>query len=86
MMLMVRLYELWRKEGREPVEALREAQQWVRDSTNGEKKEYSLSAATVGRMPAQVANALCQEVLLSDPKGRTFAHPYYWAAFSYLGA
>ena len=61
----------------------------MRDTANGEKKYYyrsCLSTATTARIPAEVANALYQEVVLSDPKIRQFAHPYDWAAFSYIGA
>ena len=40
MMLMVRFYELWKGDGLEPAEALRQAQFWVRDTSNGEKAQY----------------------------------------------
>src|SRR5262249_4692157 len=39
-MLMERFYRLWRDEGLAPVFALREAQRWLRDTTNREKAEY----------------------------------------------
>jgi CHAT domain-containing protein len=40
MMLLVRLYDFWRKDKLEPSVALRRAQQWLRDSTDGEKEAY----------------------------------------------
>lgn len=39
-MLMERFYRLWRVEKLEPADALRQAQRWLRDTTNGEKAEY----------------------------------------------
>jgi CHAT domain-containing protein len=87
-MLMAHFYKQWRREGMEPPEALREAQKWVRDTTNQQKKEYFkgfLPDATVSRMPTEVADALFQEVVLSDPQACDFAHPYHWAAFVYVG-
>jgi CHAT domain-containing protein len=40
MMLISRFYDLWRKEKLEPAIALVRAQQWLRDSTDGEKEDY----------------------------------------------
>ena len=40
MMLMTRFYDLWRREGLLLPEAFRQAQIWLRDTTNGEKEEY----------------------------------------------
>ena len=39
-MLMMRFYELWRQDGCELPEALRGAQQWLRDTTNAQKADY----------------------------------------------
>ena len=39
-MLMERFYRLWREDGLAPALALRQAQLWLRDSTNREKAEY----------------------------------------------
>jgi CHAT domain-containing protein len=36
---MARFYELWRSDGLDPPEALRRAQQWVRDAPNGAKRD-----------------------------------------------
>lgn len=40
MMLLSRFYDLWRTEGHEPSEVIRQAQHWIRDTTNGEKVAY----------------------------------------------
>jgi len=37
--LVARFYALWRGDGMEPAEALRRAQMWIRDATNGDKWE-----------------------------------------------
>ncbi|MEM6904160.1 MAG: CHAT domain-containing protein, partial [Pseudomonadota bacterium] len=40
MMLLTRFYDLWQKDGLAPATALCRAQQWVRDTSNGEKAAY----------------------------------------------
>ncbi|MGB5636653.1 MAG: CHAT domain-containing protein [Waterburya sp.] len=88
MILMARFYELWRHEGLKPSEALRQAQQWVRDTTNGEKVAYFenfLPAFSTNRMTTSVADALWNELILEDSEDNYFAHPFHWAAFTYTG-
>ena len=87
-MLMARFYELWRKDGLSLPEALRQAQIWLRDTTNGEKKEYfkaSLPELAGVHMPADVAEVFYKAVAWEDDVARSFAHPFYWAAFTYTG-
>ena len=87
MILMARFYRQWKVENKDIAQALREAQQWVRDSTNGEKVQFLRSLhpqPDANRMSGTRANAL-QHMALSDPGGRALAHPYYWAAFNYMG-
>jgi CHAT domain-containing protein len=67
MMLLTRFYDLWRKDGLEPALALRKAQKWVRDTSNGEKAAYF-------------------NLVTLDPNANDFAHPFHWAAFTYVGA
>lgn len=38
--LMARFYQLWRGDGMEPAQALRRAQQWVRDTSTSVKEAY----------------------------------------------
>ena len=88
MMLMARFYELWRNQGLETYEALRQAQQWVRDTTNGEKVAYFenfLPAFSTTRMATSTADALWNQLILEHPDERDFVHPFYWAAFTYTG-
>ena len=88
MLLLTRFYHLWRQDGLEPTAALRAAQQWVRDTTNGEKVVYCkdfLPEASVAKMPGSSADYLYKQLILSRPDARDFAHPFHWAAFSYTG-
>ncbi len=89
-MLMERFYRLWREDGLPPAEALRQAQIWLRDSTNREKAEYfrrDVPALAGVRMPEMVAAELYVERMLQpDGDARQFAHPFHWAAFSMTGA
>jgi CHAT domain-containing protein len=79
MMLLARFYDLWRKDGlrkdgAEPAEALRQAQQWVRDTTSQQKAQYF-----------KETNPDIFQALILLPSNY-FAHPFHWAAFSYVGA
>ncbi len=77
MMLMARFYELWRSGERSPAEALREAQRWVRDSTNAEK-QAALGEST---QPAPASAAAARLWLTA----RDTVDPVHWAGFTYHG-
>ena len=70
-----------------PAAALRRAQQWVRDTSNEEKSsELEVIWENAGiRMSAGTAVDLYRAVALEEPGERTFAHPFWWAAFTYTG-
>jgi len=91
MMLMARFYELWKAGGLQPPEALRQAQRWVRDTTNDRKAAYFKDFLPEfqpddERLPLHVADTLYKASILARPDENDFAHPFYWAAFSYTGA
>jgi CHAT domain-containing protein len=89
MLLMVGFYDRWRRQGMPPAEALRQAQRWLRDSTNGEKRELFQALLQGGEgtwLPRATAEACLEAVVLEDPEGRAFADPTGWAAFTYTGA
>lgn len=89
MLLLVRFYDFWQNDGLTAPQALHCAQQWVRDTTNGEKKTYFqgfLLELTSTRMAGGTAEHLYRAVVFSDPQDCAFAHPFYWAAFTYVGA
>ena len=72
-MLLTRFYDLWRKDNLEPAFALHQAQKWVRDTTSQQKAKYF-----------QATNSDLYQTLVLLPPDH-FAHPFYWAAFSYVG-
>jgi CHAT domain-containing protein len=88
MMLMVRFYELWKRDGLAPPEALRQAQFWVRDTSNGEKarhfKGFLPEFQGGERLPVHVADTL-YKAMMARPEENDFEHPFYWAAFGYTG-
>jgi CHAT domain-containing protein len=88
-MLMLRFYREWRQAHRDPASALRAAQQWVRDTTNEEKRCTFAAdaelATSEGWLPTQTAEAVYDAVVLGEPEARSFAVLARWAAFSYIG-
>lgn len=87
-MLMVRFYQLWRVAGWEPGAALRGAQRWLRDTTNGEKAAYFkglLSGGAEVGVDVGTVDRLYKAVVLAEPGERSFDHPFRWAAFHYVG-
>jgi CHAT domain-containing protein len=75
--LMTRFYETWRRENIEPAEALRRAQQWVRDSTT----DTIRSAYPVPEWPGLDVGSRPPP----EAPGLIHAHPNYWAAFQFIG-
>jgi CHAT domain-containing protein len=71
---MAYFYESWRKQGMSPPEALRQAQIWMRDTTNGEKQEYF-----------QMKKAKVEEDVMDYEEQRYYEHPFHWAGFGYMG-
>ena len=94
MILLTRFYDFWRIEGSEIPQALRQAQQWVRDTTNGQKYDYLKvtfqSLADDQQIPQHSVNELLRAFMLQytfpdGPQAQSFAHPFHWAAFTYTG-
>jgi CHAT domain-containing protein/tetratricopeptide (TPR) repeat protein len=88
MMLMARFYELWKADGLEPSAALRQAQLWIRDTTNGQKADYFkgfLPEFESQKLPLHVADTLYKSSILARPDENDFEHPFHWAAFAYTG-
>ena len=74
MLLLSRFYDMWRTENLDPPEALRQAQLWLRDC-NG-----SALAPYLKNSHPDIAQTL-EHAHDQHP----FTHPFYWAAFSYVG-
>ncbi|NEQ34006.1 MAG: CHAT domain-containing protein, partial [Leptolyngbya sp. SIO4C5] len=89
MMLLVRFYDYWREDKLEPAIALRQAQKWLRDTTNEEKATYYFEQASAllpnSKTSQQTAEFLYDVVGFEETGARDFAHPFHWAAFSYTG-
>jgi CHAT domain-containing protein/TPR repeat protein len=75
MLLMSRFYYLWRQKQLEPIEALRQAQIWVRDSSYQERTAYLKKM-----LSSEQAKQVQKEMGFSD-----YSHPFHWAAFAYVG-
>ncbi|WP_416981878.1 CHAT domain-containing protein [Streptomyces sp. T028] len=83
-LVMTRFYDCWRA-GSPPAEALRQAQIWVRDTSNEEKTRFVDTAADEGRLSPTSADALLDTLLLTEPDARDEAHISRWAAFAHFG-
>ncbi|MDW8064897.1 MAG: CHAT domain-containing protein [Anaerolineae bacterium] len=76
-LLMTLFFEYWRTHGLSPPQALRRAQQILRNGpTNIEARQVFRRYL----MPREAAEAFHIEMRLRD-----FTHPFYWAAFTYTG-
>ena len=87
-MLMEQFYRRWREDRLAPAQALRAAQQWIRDTTNQEKAEYfkRYSPRLAGmKMPEAVAVDFFTEAMSRHLDRRDFAHPFWWGAFYFTG-
>jgi CHAT domain-containing protein len=69
MLLVVRFYDCWRREGLKPAQALRRAQCWLRDTPSGQVREWfeALLAQPDSWLPSATAMACLEAVLLNDP-------------------
>jgi CHAT domain-containing protein len=85
--LMLRFYVHWRVDGLSPGQALRLAQQWVRDSTNAEKADFFRDAERCGgrKQLDQATRDLWRAVRVESPGARSSAHIWHWAAFTLVG-
>jgi CHAT domain-containing protein/tetratricopeptide (TPR) repeat protein len=89
--LMIRLYESMTVDRLKPAEALRRAQGWLRDASNTEiERAYIAFMARVGQgRPASPAiGPLAEDIAAAAreaPSERSFADPYYWAPFVFIG-
>jgi CHAT domain-containing protein len=81
MLLMEKLYELHRRQGLALPIALQQAQRWLFSATAEELRER------FGRERQHSLNFsdLWRHFVIMDPTERPFAHPDYWAAFTYIG-
>ncbi|MEM9772413.1 MAG: CHAT domain-containing protein [Cyanobacteria bacterium P01_D01_bin.73] len=79
-LLVEAFYHFWRTEKLEPPEALRKAQQYLRDSTAAELKA-GIQANRDGRGDRKVLAVGGKKL----SERLQYEHPFYWAGFSYFG-
>ena len=89
MLLMERFYENHLKGEMEIAEALCQAQLWLRDVSVGElRAKFSEEWQTLiskTRIPSEAMIKQFHRFDQSDPEERPYAHPHYWAAFTFYG-
>jgi CHAT domain-containing protein len=78
--LIGRFYHLWRVERIEPVEALRQAQRWLRDSPNKALRDAFPDVA------ALAGGAVPVEDLVFWEEAMAHERLHHWAGFVYVGA
>ncbi|MEJ5343922.1 MAG: CHAT domain-containing protein [Chloroflexus sp.] len=82
-LLITRTYELMFQDGQPPAQALRRAQQWLRDLTNAELEAYLTHHQTL----AKAHDRWTQRMHFpDDPSAKPFADPSSWAPFVCYGA
>lgn len=85
-MLMSRFYVEHLGNGLDPAWALHRAQDWLRTATARDMSladRYKRRYLESGRTDPDAFNAWRQ--FRANPEARPFAHPYYWAAFTFTG-
>jgi CHAT domain-containing protein len=82
-MLMDEFYRRWRVEQEPPAHALRNAQRWLRDTTNAEKRARWQET---GGLAPQVADAFLKATAYARPEARDHAGITAWGAFAHVGA
>jgi len=74
------------KSGYDGPAALRAAQVWLRDTTNGEKAAFMHPRTGQSGLPEAVARPLWRWLVTTPAQQRSFAEPSQWAAMTYTGA
>ncbi|MFO7539534.1 MAG: CHAT domain-containing protein [Chloroflexota bacterium] len=85
-LLMKQFYEAHITHGLAPAAALRQAQLWLQEVSAGELADYFAAKRKEQAGPSSVISAAWRRFAAEKPKSRPFAHPYYWAPFTFMGA
>jgi CHAT domain-containing protein len=85
-MLMAEFYRQWARDGQSPGQALRKAQQWLRDTTTQAKRQHWQRLAGTPWLPPEVAAQFEYSTVGSDRAGREHAGIHSWGAFAHVGA
>ncbi|MET9734621.1 CHAT domain-containing protein [Streptomyces sp. NPDC006458] len=87
--LLIDFYRRWRTEGVSAARALRDAQVWLRDATDGQKLAFFQQALDAGEpwLPRdETTEGLLLMLEFQEPGGRCFDTLHSWAGFGYFGA
>lgn len=86
-MLMTEFYRRWRWERLAPATALRQSQQWLRDTTNQDKRAAYEDALSVGAgwLPPETGEAFLDVLAYREPDDRDEQELEAWAAFAHVG-
>jgi len=84
-LLMERMYKNMIDGAMEPALALRQAQFWLRNATAGEIGAYYQSYLVPRMSQSEASAAFIQLMQRAKPNEKPYAHPFYWAAFTYSG-
>ena len=87
-LLLTRFYFHHLEEGCEPGTALHRAQAWLRDVSAGElAQQFSELRRLEGSdLPYEQLSQAWRRFSSAQPSAKPFAHPLYWAAFTFAGA
>ncbi|MFG2823982.1 CHAT domain-containing protein [Kitasatospora sp. NPDC048365] len=87
LILMLGFYEGIRSD-LAPPEALRRAQQWLRDATTAQIRTHLTELRRTGAAwpPADVLDGCFEVIAFHEPDEHPFAGPEHWAGFIYIGA
>ena len=87
-LLLTRFYFHHIEEGCEPGTALHRAQAWLRDVSAGElAQQFSELRRLEGSdLPYEQLSQAWRRFSSAQPSAKPFAHPLYWAAFTFAGA
>src|SRR5690606_18133502 len=89
MLLMERFYQLHLQNNLDMASALRQAQLWLRDVTAQElATRFGTERVNLQghRLTLSEASDYWRRFAALEPDSQPFAHPYYWAAFTFTGA
>lgn len=83
--LMIKFYDLWLNKKEKPYRALHLAKLWLRDSEVNDFISYLKSLLDKSNKAEKSVKKVLQTFLESNPEGKCYSSPYYWAGFIYNG-